>query len=294
MKFDDLGWLDVATEVNILGNTFDRQGHQPRFIIVHGTAGGTSAIDVANYMKGTVGGSNPVSTHFVIGQDGTIVQCVPVSLAAFGNGVISGTPTAGLGFRTAGDGTHRDDWWDENVNPNFLTVSIEHCKPSTDNSDILTPAQQAASFALIQCICDTYGIPKRFADAQGGVTGHFSVDPVNRSRCPGPYPWQELFNYLTNGRTKPMQPNPNQQKAADDCWDSVLKDTAVGLATKGSSIYQQWLAALIQGKQYGPPLTHEYDSVDWNGNHIVVQEFARARCEWDGSVARWYGPTGQF
>lgn len=199
MLFDSNGWLDVATEIDILENSFDRQGHQPRFIILHGTAGGTSAIDVANYMKGTVGSSNPVSTHFVIGQDGTIVQCVPLSLAAWGNGVITGTPTAGLGFRTAGDEVHRDDWWNENVNPNYLTVSVEHCKPHDDNSDTLTPAQQAASFALVQCICDTYGIPKRFADAQGGIIGHFSIDVANRSLCPNTYPWQDLFNYLANG-----------------------------------------------------------------------------------------------
>lgn len=197
MRFDSQGWLDVATEIDILENSFDRQGHQPMYIVLHGTAGGTSAIDVANYMKGTVGSSNPVSTHFVIGQDGTIVQCVPLSLAAWGNGVITGTPTAGLGFRAAGDEVHRDDWWSPLVNPNFLTIaSIEHCKPHDDNSDQLTPAQQAASFALIECICDTYGIPKRFADAQGGLAGHFSMDPAERSYCPGPYPWQELFNYL--------------------------------------------------------------------------------------------------
>jgi N-acetyl-anhydromuramyl-L-alanine amidase AmpD len=196
MRFDQDGWLDVADEIDILENTFDRQGHQPQFIILHGSAGGSSATDVANYMKNTVGGSNPVSSHFVIGQDGTIVQCVPISLASWGNGVISGTPTASLGFRTAGDGIHRDDWWNENLNPNLVTISIEHCKPSTDNSDQLTPAQQAASLALVGCICNTYGIPKRFADANGGITGHFSVDVVNRSRCPGPYPWQELWSYL--------------------------------------------------------------------------------------------------
>lgn len=91
-----------------------------------------------------------------------------------------------------------------------------------------------------------------------------------------------------------MQPNSNQQKAADDCWDSVLKNMVGGPAIKGTGIYQMWLAALVSGKFYGPPLTREYDSVDWNGNKIVIQEFAHARCEWDGQNARWYGPNGQL
>jgi hypothetical protein len=36
----------------------------------------------------------------------------------------------------------------------------------------------------------------RLADATGGITGHFSIDPVNRSQCPGIYPWAALWAYL--------------------------------------------------------------------------------------------------
>jgi len=36
----------------------------------------------------------------------------------------------------------------------------------------------------------------RLADASGGITGHFSTDPVNRSRCPGAYPWDQLWAFL--------------------------------------------------------------------------------------------------
>jgi hypothetical protein len=36
----------------------------------------------------------------------------------------------------------------------------------------------------------------RWADASGGITGHYSLDPVNRGRCPGPYPFDELFAFL--------------------------------------------------------------------------------------------------
>jgi N-acetyl-anhydromuramyl-L-alanine amidase AmpD len=193
MRFDDQGWLDVATEVDYLNKSMDRQGYSIKYIILHGTAGGTSAQAVANYFAT---GAEQASAHFVIGVDGTIAQGIPCSLASWANGPIDGTPADNLGFRTESDGVHRDSWWSQDINPNWITVSIEHCKPSTDNSDQLSPAQQAASFALVQCICDTYGVPKRFADAQGGITGHFSMSAMNRQRCPGPYPWDELFNYL--------------------------------------------------------------------------------------------------
>jgi N-acetyl-anhydromuramyl-L-alanine amidase AmpD len=166
------------------GNCFvGRGGLRPKWLILHATAGGTSAQAIAQYFQGTQGSDNPVSAHYVIGQDGQIVQCSNEGDGAWANGVV-----------TVG----HDPWWSDsgNPNPNNVTLSIEHCKPSTDNSDVLTPAQQASSFALVKDICARNGIPMRAADASGGVTGHYSIDPVNRSRCPGVYPWQDLWNYL--------------------------------------------------------------------------------------------------
>lgn len=159
----------------------NREGYLPKYIILHGTAGGTSATAIAQFFQSTEGGPNPVSSHYVIGQDGTVVQCVSENDGAYANGVI-----------TAG----HDPWWDGSVNPNDITISIEHCKPATDNSDQLTDAQKQASFQLIQHLCERHNIPMQAADASGGITGHFSIDPVNRSRCPGPYPWDELYAFL--------------------------------------------------------------------------------------------------
>jgi len=158
-------------------------GQQRKWIILHGTAGGSSAQAIASYFQSN---NPPTSVHYVIGQDGVVAQCVGEANSAWGNGVLS-----------AG----HDSWWSDAINPNLQTFSIEHVKPSIDNSDQLTAAQQAASFALIKHLCDTYNIPRRQADANGGITGHFSIDPVNRSRCPGPYPWAALWAYLGSGGT---------------------------------------------------------------------------------------------
>jgi len=170
------------------GNCFvGRNGAAPRYVVIHGTAGGSSAENIASYFQGTQGTNNPVSAHYVIGRDGTIVQCNSESDGAWANGII--TPG-------------HDSWWDNAPqidgvpNPNLNTISIEHVKPSDDNSDALTAPQQASSFALVKHICQRWNIPPRMADASGGITGHFSIDPVNRSRCPGTYPWDALRQYL--------------------------------------------------------------------------------------------------
>lgn len=180
-------------------NHFDgRNGYTPKWVILHGTAGGTSAQAIANYFAQS---SAQVSANYVIGQDGVVIQCVAESDAAWTNGIISGPPGK------SGDGVHHDSWWSTNINPNFLTISIEHVKPHTDNSDILSDAQKQASFTLIKHICERHGIPLRYADSNGGITGHYSMDPVNRSRCPGPYPWNELWASLAPSEVTMLQVN---------------------------------------------------------------------------------------
>ena len=170
--------MDEADVLWIPSNNYfpQRDGYRPRWIIIHGTAGFPSAEAVGYYFQ-----QADVATHYIIGRDGTIVQTVKEDHGAWGNGGIS-----------AG----HDPWWTPTINPNNVTISIEHVKPSKDNSDELTEIQKHTSFLLIGRICQRHNIPKHQADESGGITGHFSMDPVNRDFCPGPYPWEELFGYL--------------------------------------------------------------------------------------------------
>ena len=64
-----------------------REGQTPRYIIIHGTAGGSSALAIANYFAQP---STQASAHYVIGRDGTIVCAVSEENAAWSNGVITG------------------------------------------------------------------------------------------------------------------------------------------------------------------------------------------------------------
>ncbi len=265
MKFDANGWLDEAVEIDYLNKSMDRQGHNITHICLHGTAGGSSAQGIAAFFRDSNIAS---SAHLIIGQDGTIVQGVPLSLAAWGNG-----------FLSSGHASYLPD----NVNPNFYTVSIEHVKPSTDNSDALTDIQAQKSFELVQCICDTYHIPKRAGDANGGIIKHADVDPVNKARCPGPYPWDQLWAFLQKYR----------EQAAQDTWNSTASifggkplpyDTGIALSWR--NIYVNKPANMP------PPTTPEFQSVDWNGNSVTVQLFGTLRCEWDANAQPHWFNTG--
>jgi N-acetyl-anhydromuramyl-L-alanine amidase AmpD len=267
-------------------NHFDgRAGYVPRWIILHGTAGFETAGQVAAYFGST---ASQVSSNYIVGLEGEIIRCVAESNAAWANGPVTGL--SGVG----GDGVHHDSWWDSQPNPNYVTISIEHVKPSTDNSDVLTSAQQAASFALILDICKRQRIPMRAADSSGGITGHYSMDPVNRSRCPGPYPWSALWAYLKQqGGTM-----PNQWQIADASkeWASTAALFGGKSPSYGTGIANTWTQRIYQGQRMGPPITGEYDSTDWSGNAIKVQEFSNARCEWrvDGSSCRFFDARGEI
>src|SRR5947209_619245 len=171
--------VDYSKAIWMPNRNFFANTGKKSFVVIHATAGGSSAREIANYFKGTEGSDNPVSSHYIVGKDGTVVQTVLEKDGAWGNGVVT-----------------NNNWLS---NPNTYTISIEHVKSTTDNSEPLTPAQQAASLALIKDICQRNGIGMHDADNTTGITGHFSIDPVNRSRCPGAYPWSALWAYLASG-----------------------------------------------------------------------------------------------
>lgn len=183
---------DESGALVIPNNNFfaNRGGLKPRYVILHGTAGGSTAQQIAAEFQQAQYGDNPVSSHYIIGQDGTLVQCVSEADGAWANGGI-----------TAG----HDPWWTPDINPNNITISIEHVKAANDNSNALTVPQQHTSFKLVENICNRWNIPKRAADAAGGITGHYSMDPVNRSRCPGPYPTDQLFLFLNSSPSNPTE-----------------------------------------------------------------------------------------
>src|SRR5260221_4975452 len=181
MNVDEMGAIGMFVAEN---RTFiDQNTHE--WLVIHKTASGGSAQDIANFFA-----NDPAmaSTHYVVGQDGTVVQCVLEKDGAAGNCCLE---------------TGHAPYLPLGVNMNVRTVSIEHVDPASDNSTPLTDAQKAASFRLVRDICTRHNIPMRPGDASGGIIGHNNIAPINRARCPGNYPWAELFAYLQGGSMIP-------------------------------------------------------------------------------------------
>ena len=243
------------------------------FIIVHGTATpGYSAQDTARDFQNP---AKKVSAHYVIGRDGTVVQCVDEANSAWANGIITGTP--GI----AGDGVHHDAWWSQfNRDPNSITISIEHSKWTHDNSDQLTDEQKRASFALIASICERHGVPKGPATAAGGITGHYSIDPVKRYFCPGPYPWDELWAHLKGSSIDLTNPTVARffSNLGNDVWKCSKTGFVVGHGIL--NFYQHFGGDALCGLTYlGLPLSNEIPIAGHPG--VVKQQFERATVCWD-------------
>lgn len=154
------------------------------FLVLHKTARFETAQECATYFQAGSAGLH-VSSHYVVGQDGMIVQCVLESRGAGANCCVE-----------AGHAPFLPDTWGTSNNGNLHTISIEHIDPAEDNSTPVTSAQARASFQLIHDICVRHNIPMRPGDAQGGIIGHMDIAPISRKRCPGNYPWTELWQFL--------------------------------------------------------------------------------------------------
>ena len=243
-----------------------RNGDKPRYIILHGTAGGTSAQAIGNWLN-TQTEREATSVHYVIGQDGAVVQLVSESDSAWGNGVLS-----------AG----HDSWW--TGNPNWYTISIEHCKPNIDNSDALTPAQRDASFALVRHLCEKWGIPKHAADATGGITGHKSIDPVERAFCPGVFPWDALFAYLGGGTVAGVPSGWHDSANGDTSQNGTLTAPNGKVVTSGFRhwiLTHEWIASDVpldadHSEQGGSRIDFRISVLEWNATRNIITQHDRA------------------
>lgn len=250
--------VDSANAVWIPNSNFFPNTGKKSFIICHGTAGGSSAQGIATYFQGTQGSANPVSSHYIVGKDGTVVQTVAEKDGAFGNGVVNNPNWAG--------------------NPNYYTISIEHVKSSNDNSEPLTPAQQSASFALIKDICQRNGIGMHDADDTTGITGHFAIDPINRARCPGTFDWDALWTYLTGNQPEEdiMIDLNNPTVASHFTTDGSAWKCTNGFSIHGEILefYKQYGGMALCGLSFlGLPLTLEVPISSRPG--VVYQRYER-------------------
>jgi hypothetical protein len=231
-------------------------------IVIHKTAGGTSAQAIAEYFISGSDGAHK-SAHFIVGQNGTVVQCVHL--------------VDGAGANCCADSTHNSYW-----NPfiaqfndlNLCTISIEHVDPASDNSTPLTPAQQTASFNLVWWLVQKFRIPSSH------IRPHNSI---NATVCPGNYPLSDLVAFIQQG-------NSYMQTQMQDVWDMFLSGINQPTVSYNTGIAASWKAN-YQQLNAGSPLGPEKRSVDWQGNSIQIQYFSGGlRCEWNNQTggAKWF------
>ncbi len=236
-------------------------GAQPgSALVIHKTGGGDGTAEgTAHYFQtGT-----DKSAHFIVGQNGTVVQCVHL--------------VDGAGANCCPDDTH-NSWWNpliaQHPNLNTCTISIEHCDPSQTNSTPLTSAQKAASFKLIKWIVDQYGF-----DIHTEIRPHNSIDATV---CPGNFPWTEMITYL-EGAT-PVTINPGSDPAfLNTYWNSGVQpapDFTTGIA-------HAWAKDVSQDLWRGVPIMKE-GKIMWKGALVPWQQFGGGFYTWEKGQAFWH------
>lgn len=148
-------------------------------ITLHGTGGNPAQTieQLGDFFRTT---PDKTSSHYGIGRDGRVAQFVWEKDGSAANCCLE------PGY---------DPFWDQfnGDNLNIHTISIEH-ENDISNSLPLTPAQQDASFKLVDYLRKKYSIPVDH------IKTHASIAPINRAHCPGNYPLAALQSYL-NGQS---------------------------------------------------------------------------------------------
>jgi N-acetyl-anhydromuramyl-L-alanine amidase AmpD len=181
---------------------------------------------------------NKNSASFSVYQDGSVEQHVPIADAAWCNGHMEEPDLSVPWIRRC---------WEQAVNPNLVTVSIEH----EGMTGIAWPdAQVQATIELHRHILEK--CPGITVDRQH-IVGHYQIDGANKRRCPGTaFPWVRLMAALEEGMTDAeklrVKECTDKVEAANERLDKAIEDLerVVGrhaLAEELSSlrwIYHDW------------------------------------------------------
>lgn len=175
-----------------------------------GRAGHTAVAICDHIMQGSMESTNgwfksrrsEASTHFGVAHDGRIYQWVQVEDTAWGNGILQ-NPDTSLGWLA--------DCQSQNINPNSVTISIEH----EGYSGKPFPEEQfQATLWLHRYLCSHYNI----AFDRQYIVGHYQIMARDRAGCPGPtFPWERLMQELNNRKPQTqIQPAPTPAPPPDE------------------------------------------------------------------------------
>jgi uncharacterized protein YvpB len=147
-------------------------------IVIHKSAspGMDTPTKLANYFQSGSDGRE-VSSHYIVGLDGSIVQCVREKDGAGAN---SAQPVE------AG----RNTLFNAAINWNLRTISIEIIDTSINNTETIPAVQRDSVYRLVADIAKRRGI------SYNHIVGHRDIQPISKPLCPGNFPLTELIQYI--------------------------------------------------------------------------------------------------
>lgn len=146
-------------------HTPGRAGHPIEAIVLHVTDGTSIEGALDWWARPEIN----ASTHYLVGQDGRIVQAVREENTAWGNGLVQRPDTTNPLIAS---------WVSTGVNPNRRTISIER----VGRPGATIPAIQWEQLtALIANIAARY---RRIQVDRLHIIGHCQIDGVDRAACP--------------------------------------------------------------------------------------------------------------
>lgn len=210
-------------------NFSGRGRHKPVLIVYH-IADGTYAGTKSWFMRP----ASQVSSHYIIGIDGTICQCVDLENAAWCNGTVTSLKDARYyGFSSL------DIVKSLGGNANQYSISIEFEGFYNQTKGKITAKQLESAVWLTKHIQKEvqriYGYQIPF-DRQH-LVGHFEITPKTRPNCPGQqFPWVKLMENLSvkENDEKPYRVRKAANYAASQLGAFSNLDNAKALADKNS------------------------------------------------------------
>ena len=151
-----------------------RSKHSVIAICDHITQGSEASVD-GEFLNGNT--DAPVSAHFCVNRDGSIHQYVSEANTAWANGILQ---SPNLAIKWVADAKANK------VNPNLLTISIEH---EGQTGIALTETQYQSTLWLHLRLIREFHL----GYDKNSLVGHCDIDSINRSYCPGKaFPWERL------------------------------------------------------------------------------------------------------
>lgn len=194
LKGDDGKFVPFVKTTNMGA---ELSGGQPRFLIIHYTAGGTAAGAINTFQDTTPG--HRTSAHLIIDHDGTITQMVPFNMVAWHAGAsrwkeIDGINNHGVGIEIVNWGLVKKDaagvWrsWTGASLPDSRVVLEEHkhFPGKVSGWEIFDETQINASIGAARAIVSAYGI------TGWDLIGHDDISPL-RKVDPGPAIDMDIF-----------------------------------------------------------------------------------------------------